>query len=660
MKDIMSSSGGFSSIKVSSIGGDSKDNSYIWTTEKINKLIDDINNGEKDIRKLGNSPFKDNDINLRRENLPFEYTPEEIEELAKCKASPIYFSTNNCLINTPAGRKLVKEAGGLRDFQSQIIKNYDLNNLNILMASRQTGKTVTSALFMLWYLLFHTDKTALCVADNFTTTKELIEKFRIALEGLPFYMKPGIDTINQSNVKFDSNSRLVGRTTTKKSGIGLTVNLLYIDEFAHINEANLDEFYRAIFPTVTADPNGKIIMTSTPNGKNKFWEIWKKAVDKESSFVPMRVDWWQVPGRSDDWKKQKIADLGSEEDFNQEYGLQFFSSDKLLLNSRDLRRLEIIKQEYVQSSLPLEEDLSYISEYLYFHKNYKDRTIQDFKEDQSNYVFSIDTADGIGGDYSVLNIYKVVALPVKELIKKKEIVKNEIDSISLIQVGYLRSNQIDISEFSLAVDYIIYNIFNTDQTRIVLELNHKGDIIHDRLRENDKYWPGQMIHTKHTQHAINFKPGLRLGPTNKIKYCEKFKYLVSINRIIPNDEVTVTELQQFGRSKGGLYRGQNGNDDLAMSSVNISSIFESSQFWDVAIETFEKSSPQYVKDLEEQILNIHRENGNKSGYDFDEIRKMNDINTNWPDKKDSDIKNNVFNIETLDHLQKIKSKFFKS
>jgi hypothetical protein len=657
MKDIMSSSGSFSSIKVSDIGDGG--NNYIWTTEKIDRLVDDINNGIEDIRKLKNSPFKDNDINLKREKLPFEYTNYEINELAKCKASLLYFVINYCIIQTHDGRKLVKHIGGLRDFQEQILATFNANNLNILMASRQTGKTVTSALYMLWFLLFHPEKTALCVADNFTTTKELIEKFKIALEGLPFFMKPGIETINSSNVRFDSKSRLVGRTTTKKSGIGLTVNLLYVDEFAHINESNLDEFYRAIFPTVTADPNGKIILTSTPNGKNKFWEIWKDAVDGKSRYVPIRVDWWQVPGRGDAWKQEVIADLGSVEDFNQEYGLQFFSSDKLLLNSRDLKRLDVIKKQYVQTNLILEEELAHINDYLFFHKNYSNRTVDDFKSDMDNYVFSIDTADGIGADYSVLNIYKVVSMPIKELIKKKEIVKNEIDAISIVQVGYLRSNELDIGEFALACEHIIYNVFNTDQTRIVLELNHKGDIILDRFKENDKYWPGQMVHTKHTQAAINFKPGLRLGPSNKIKYCEKFKYLVTINRIIPNDDSTITELQSFGRSKGGVYRGQNGNDDLAMTSVNMSSLFESSQFWDIAIETFERQSPEYVKQLEEDIFSIHRTGGKKSSYNFDEIKKMNSIQ-NESSQSNGDIKVNVFNTDSLSHIKNIQDRFFKS
>ncbi len=659
MKDIMSNSGGFASTRVSAISDSDpgSNNNYIWTTEKIDKLISDINDGSEDIRKLKNSPFKDNDMSLKREKLPFEYTPEEIQELAKCKADPVYFAFNHCVIQTNDGRMLIKEAGGLRDFQSQIIKSYTDNNLNILMASRQTGKTVTSAIFMLWYLLFHVDKTALCVADNFSTTKELIDKFKISLEGLPFYMKPGIESINASSIKFDSKSRIVGRTTTKKSGIGLSVNLLYVDEFAHINESNIDDFYRAIFPTVTADPNGKIIITSTPNGKNKFWEIWKDAVNKDSNFVPLRVDWWQVAGRDEQWKKDKIADLGSIEDFNQEYGLQFFASDKLLLNSRDLKRLDLIKQEYKLTSIPFSEELSYIGDSLFFHEKYSKWEISDFKNDPSNFIFSIDTADGIGGDYSILNIYKVVPLPIGQLLKKKHLIKNETDTISLVQIGYLRSNQIDINEFTQASEYVIYNIFNSDQTRIVIELNHKGDIVLNTLSNNINYWSGQIVATKHTQASQKYKPGLRLGPTNKLKYCEKFKYMITINRIIPNDELTIDELSCFGRSKGGVYRGQNGNDDLAMTSVNVSSIFDSSQFWDIAVETYERSDSEYQKLVIEKIFNLNS-NDKKSAWDFDELRRMN--NAGHSPKKIKSEGVDIFNVDTVNHLNKLRNNFFKN
>ena len=658
MRDIMSNRGAFTARKISAMGGaDDDTNTSIWTTVRINKLLDEIENTGLDIKGVHNSPFKDNDINLKRASLPFEYTPHEWEELKKCKNDILYFAYNYCAIQTSKGAMLIKDAGGLRDFQEQILISLQFNKYNILMASRQIGKSVTSAIFILWFSLFHAEKTSLIVADNFTTTKELLDKFKITLEGLPFFMKPGIKLINSGNIKFDNDSRVVARTTTKKSGIGLSVNLLYMDEFAHIDPAKLDEFYRAVFPTITADPNSKVIITSTPNGKNKFHDIWSDAVEGKSGYVPLRVDWWQVPGRDEAWKEETIANLGSIEDFNQEYGLQFFSSDQLLLGSNELKRLYNIRLNYENSNFTLSEDWSHINKFLFFHPKYAKYSIDDFKNDRSNFVFSIDTADGVGGDYSVINIFKVTTLPISELLKKKESVRSELDTISLVQIGAVRTNELDINQFSAVAEYLIYKIFNPDRVRVVLEINHKGEIVHNMCSNNRYYWPGQFIHTKHTEMASILKLGLRLGPTNKIKYCERFKYLTTINKIIPNEYLTVMELMSFGKTKGGIYRGQNGNDDLAMTTINLAPFFESTQFWDIGIETYESSSSEYKQEIQEKIFNVYRENNDRSLYNFDEIRKLNSSGSNEPSKKE--ITSNVFDTESLEQIKKIKNKFFK-
>jgi hypothetical protein len=658
MRDVMSSRGAFTSRKVSGLSGADDDiNTSIWTTLRINKLLEEIDNG-LDIKGLHNSPFKDNDINLKRASLPFEYTPEEWQELKRCKEDIIYFAYNYCYIQTSNGVMLIKDAGGLRDFQEQILKSFQQNKYNILMASRQIGKSVTSAIFILWFCLFHAEKTSLIVADNFTTTKELLDKFRISMDNLPFFMKPGIKHINTGNIKFDNDSRIVGRTTTKKSGIGLSVNFLYIDEFAHIDDAKLDEFYRAIFPTISADPNAKIVITSTPNGKNKFYEIWSDAISNKSSFVPLRVDWWQVPGRDEAWKEATIADIGSIEDFNQEYGLQFFSSDQLLLNSIELKRLYNIKVDYENSRFSLDEDHAKINDYFFLHPKYAKRSLDEFRSDRANYVFSVDTADGVGGDYSVLNVFKVATLPVAELLKKKETVRSELDTVSLVQVGTFRTNELDILQFAAAVEYITYRIFNPERVRIVLEMNYKGEMIHSRMADNKDYWSGQFVHSKHTEMAINPKLGLRLGPTNKIKYCEKFKHLVTTNRVIPNDFTTVMELMAFGKSKGGTYRGQNGNDDLAMTAVNLAPFFDSSQFWDLAIDTYENSLPEYRKAVEEQIFSIHSDSSNRKLYNYDALRNLNAAKPG--ESGTSSVKSDVFDSESLQHMQKIRDRFFKS
>ena len=658
MKDIISSRGSFSSRKISRLtGGDSDINSSIWTTSRIEALYEEIENGLS-LKGLHNSPFKDNDQNLKREKLPFEYTPEEWEELKRCKSDILYFAREYCSIQTNNGVLLIKDAGGLRDYQDEILTSFKENNYNILMASRQIGKSVTSAIFILWYLIFNSDKTALVVADNYTTTRELLDKFRITLDNLPFFLKPGIKSINTGTIKFDNDSRIVCRTTTKKSGIGLTVNLLYIDEFAHIEDKKLDEFYRAIFPTITADPNSKVIITSTPNGHNKFYDIWSDAVARRSSYVPLRVDWWQVKGRDEKWKEAQIADLGSLESFNQEYGLQFFSSDQLLLNSNELKKISAISTQYVNTKFPLTEDWAHINDYFLVHPKYANYTIHDFKNDRSSFIFSIDTADGVGADYSVLNIYRAVALPIGQLLKKKEAVRSELDTISLVQVGIFRTNELDINRFSAACEYIIYKIFEPDRGRIVLEINHKGDVVHRLFQTNSKYWSGQFIHTRHTEMATHPKLGLRIGPTNKVKYCEQFKYLVTINKIIPNDFFTVSELMSFGKSKGGSYRGQNGNDDLAMTSINLSPFFESSQFYDIGIETYENAPPEYRKEVEEKIFNVYRDSDTRSLYNFDELKRLNQANGS--DSGEPKISGNVFDVNSLEYMKKIKNRFFNS
>ena len=143
MKDIISGRGAFTHRKMSGLsGGDDDINSSVWTTVRINKLLEEIDNG-MDVKGLHNSPFKDNDINLKRANLPFEYTPEEWDELKKCKHDLLYFAYNYCMIQTDQGVQLVKDGGGLRDFQEGILNSFKKNKYNILMASRQTGKCLS-------------------------------------------------------------------------------------------------------------------------------------------------------------------------------------------------------------------------------------------------------------------------------------------------------------------------------------------------------------------------------------------------------------------------------------------------------------------------------------------------------------------------------------
>ena len=611
MSEFFGNNSGFTIPKQAS-GDDSIDRSYIWSTAKVDKLLSDYADGLIDIRSVKNSPFFHRDISYRGSKIAFEYTADEIRELQKTADDVIYFATHHVKIKDEEGRILKIEK--LRDYQYEIIQTFRDSKQTILMASRQIGKTITSAIFIVHYMLFNKDKNVMIVADNSITANEIIDKVRSIVENLPFYMKPGMVTNNVRSLKFDNNCRLIGRTTTKKTGIGFSIDLLYMDEFAHINEGYLNFFYRSIYPTISGIKNSKIIITSTPNGTNKFYELWIGALDGKNNYIPLRVDYWQVEGRDAVWKEKTIADLGSIEDFNQEYGLQFYSSDQLMLDSNDVKKIHAMKTDYISrkvNALSLEFEgypIDY-SRYMKFHPNFLNTTfkphMEDLKSDNNVYVLSIDTADGVGRDYSVANLFKMKELPIDYLLRNKTIIKDPLDIFSLVQVATFRSNAVNIHTFADIIRRLVYDFLPTENLVVVLELNHKGEIIKDRIESHSRYYPGLLIHTKHKVDSQYYEPGIILNSFQKKKeYCDSFTYKLSINKILPNETHTVLELSSFGRvNNSSSFRAQSGNDDLAITSINVSPFFESPQYYeygDILINRIRDKS--YIRRLNSEII----------------------------------------------------------
>ena len=62
--------------------------------------------------------------------------------------------------------------------------------------------TTTSAIFMLWYVLFNVDKNALVLGNKFKTAKEILDKIKNIFYYLPYYLKPGIRKWNEAEIVF--------------------------------------------------------------------------------------------------------------------------------------------------------------------------------------------------------------------------------------------------------------------------------------------------------------------------------------------------------------------------------------------------------------------------------------------------------------------------
>ena len=572
-------------------GEKEQENNY-WSTKRVDELLWKMEEEGLNYKDVDN-PFHDGDPELKAANLLWEYTPEEILEIQKCAKDVVYFA-KYCKVMMDHGLDYIT----LRDYQESILKEYQGNRFNVFLAPRQIGKSITSAIILMWYLLFNHDKNAMILANVGATAEELMDKIKVIVRGLPWFLKPGMVVNNVMSMKFDNGCRAIAKTTTKTSAIGFTIHFLYMDEFAHIHQNFIESFFRSTYPTVSSSKVSRIIITSTPNGQNKFWEIYQGAMTGDNTFNPIRVDWWQVPGRDESWKRDEIANMGSEELFNQEYGNQFLSSSTLLLGSKELQKIKSNEIEYIWKDVDALDDLGIKYENFRWHPKFDPNSTD---QTGKKFVLSIDLAGGGGRDFTVLNVFKVVPLP-KKTIEEMDDFEDESDFFGLLQIGVYRDNEVELDDFKKLLECLVVNVFGFDRVKILLELNYKGEVLMDKILYNDSIGEEIFVYTKHSETARVRKPGIKYSTNNKLKYCEELRQIIKNNKAIISDKKwTISELFSFGMNGRGSYSSQSGHDDVAMTLVNLSALFESGDFNDLIEDLYDEIGPSYRSLIDKKI-----------------------------------------------------------
>ena len=200
-----------------------------------------------------------------------------------------------------------------------MFKHFDKNRFSIVLACRQSGKSISSVAYLLWYACFHPEKTIAILANKGQVAREMLARITLMLENLPFFLQPGTKALNKGSLEFSNNSRIIASATSGSSIRGMSVNLLYLDEFAFVERAN--EFYTSTYPVISAGTDTKVIVTSTANGiGNTFHKLWEGACQNTNEFKPFTVNWYDVPGRDEKWKEMTIANTSALQ-FDQEFGL---------------------------------------------------------------------------------------------------------------------------------------------------------------------------------------------------------------------------------------------------------------------------------------------------------------------------------------------------
>ena len=197
--------------------------------------------------------------NLRDSNESVQMEPWMLKELARCARDPIYFIKNYVYINTKdKGMQLFK----LYDFQEELILKFNKHRFNIVKFPRQCGKSATTRAFILWYALFNEDKVVAILANKLNLAQEQLQQLRDSYINLPMWMQPGVKQWNKRGVQFSHGTRIVCAATSPDGIRGMSINLLYLDEFAFVKSHIADEFIASVFPTISSGKTTKVVITS--------------------------------------------------------------------------------------------------------------------------------------------------------------------------------------------------------------------------------------------------------------------------------------------------------------------------------------------------------------------------------------------------------------
>ncbi len=467
---------------------------------------------------------KDQNFYLGNKNLPapetqFEWTQEMVEDLERARKSILHFSRFFYIVNLDEGKQPIK----LYPYQKRILKALVENRFNVVLASRQIGKTTILTIFALWMVCFNDDYRVLLIANKEGTAKNIFKRIRLAYEMLPNFLKPGVVNYAKEGMELANGSSIGISTTTSDAARGESINCLLIDEAAFIPSEFMDDFWESVFPVISSSKKSKIFMLSTPNGVgNLFFNTYNDATLDKNGWHHERVDWWEVPGRDDKWKDMTVRALGSVEAFNQEYGNEFRAVGENLFDKDQIDELEKTAPDpiYVDDDGVL--------------KVYKDRI------DGHYYSIGVDVGEGIGRANSVVQVLDVT------------------DLINIEQVAVYAYNKLDPFNFTAKLIEIAAQWGNPP---LLVERNNRGAQVIDALMHTHqylnivKYTPSMGSYTEKAEK--DNRMGIYSHTNSKFNSMSNFRYWMNVLRCVKiNDKNTLEEFKTYIRQDNGVWKKQ--------------------------------------------------------------------------------------------------------
>lgn len=513
---------------------------YQSTNPKDFKTFKDKDN--KKTRYLGKP-------NLKRAYVKTAYTKEMTEEWVRCRNDILYFAMNYCAIShIDFGTVQIN----LYDFQKEMLQLMANNRMQIYNTSRQIGKTTVTSIFIAHYLIFNEDKTVGVLAHKQSMSVEVLERTKQIIEFLPEFLQPGIVVWNKGDIELDNKCTLAAFAATPDATRGNSFQMIYMDEAAFIQ--NFQDLWKSVLPTISSGRRSKMVLTSTPDGLNHFYDLVEGARKGKNAFKHYTAMWYDVTprlydssGKFDDGYSFVVNQINASqiEVYLQEYCGRFLGSSNTLINGFTLQKLEWeekIDQDFIQYRNPVEGN---------------------------KYIALVDCAEGRDQDYSVIQILDVTKLPFEQVAIYRQ---NKVQPLLFPQIIMQKA--------------MLYN-----NAWVYIELNSVGYQVAKDLYINLEY--ENMI-------VDNAKDlGLKQTKRSKALGCSTLKDLIEKHKLIIRDKNTILELRDFVE-KGDQYAAKIGShDDTVMALVIFAYLSTQDRFEDYMEQKYNLIPQMFNEELQE-------------------------------------------------------------
>ena len=420
------------------------------------------------------------------------------------------------------------------------LKDFHLYYTNGIL-SHNSGKSVTTGLYLLWKALFTPNINIGIAANKLSLAMEVLDKVKKVFLELPIWLQQGVVAWNKTFIELENGTRIMTSATNSDAFRGYSVHLLLCDEVAFIPTNTWNELSDSLFPAQDALAQKQKILISTPNGMNHWYHLVTGARNKTNGYRFFTSDWKQVPRYNKDGSvkdveefKAEIIQKNGKQFFAQNYALEFLGSSSTLISGEALKNI-----------IPIDDSLV-IYDSLF-------SGLRIFQEPLKNhsYIIGVDPKkEGI--DKLAFQVIDVTNLPFKQVASFNSDISYLSAPSRIFDLGCYYNNAMIIVE---------NNIDNSIVDALFYQYDYDGEI----YKEDNKNILGFRTTTKSKKILLSL-----------------LKKLIEENKFIIYDKKTIDEFFVFVEQKNGSFSAEDGyHDDLIMAlMVSLAPFINIKQFDD--------------------------------------------------------------------------------